>query len=191
MCSIKSVSHDHGNDCDLAIVTRKTDIGTQKFTTKKTVREGGRKKHIFRDFDPLGYWGIDNRHQIVAYKPIDRDKFGIFTGGYPGTSKGIMQHVNGQVDNGLILGRFISRNYRYTVNLFENRFAHLVDTTPGQSGSPVWRPSSHVRRMIGIVTLVRETFNEGVALTPNFLREIVDWAPRTFRFDGKRLRVRR
>jgi V8-like Glu-specific endopeptidase len=181
------------HDCDLAVVTLKTDIGTRKFTTKKTVFQHGRRKHIFRDFDPLGYWGIDNHHKIVAYKPGDRDVCRIFTGGYPGTSKGIMQHVAGQVDNSRIQSRFIHPDFRYTVNLYENRFAHLLDTSPGQSGSPIWRQvssSNKVRRIIGIVTLVRETFNEGVALTPNFLREIADWAPQTFQFDSGRLRVR-
>lgn len=58
----------------------------------------------------------------------------------------------------------------------------------------MWRkptPSSATRNLIGTVTLIRQTFNEGVALTPNLLREIADWAPQTFYFDRQKLHVRR
>ena len=180
-------------DCDLAVLTLKTAIGTRKFTAKKTVLEKGRRKHIFRDFDPLGYWGIDDHNRIEAYTPSISDTFRFFTGGYPGSHKGIMQHVSGEVDNSLISIRFNQR-YKYTVDLFHNRFAHMADTTPGQSGSPVWRresPNSEVRRMVGVITVAGETYNEGVALTPGFLQDIADWAPGTFSYKGQRLRTTR
>lgn len=49
-----SSSPPTNDDCDLAVLTLKTAIGTQKFTAKKTVIEEGRRKHIFQDFAPLG-----------------------------------------------------------------------------------------------------------------------------------------
>ena len=180
-------------DCDLAVLTLKNDIGTKKFTTKKNIRVKGRKKVISRNFDPLGYWGIDALHQIASYKPKDNDVFRVYTSGYPGSAKGIMQHVDGRIDNSRIHIRFILPSYRYTVNLFENRFAHVLDTSPGQSGSPIWSKSfatAKNRKLIGIVTLAGQNFNEGVALTPSFLRGIATWSPQTFKFDGRRLYIR-
>lgn len=180
-------------DCDLAVLTLKSDIGRRKFTTKKTIREKGRNRYVYNSFDPLGYWGIDKRHQIVAYKPGEKDNFKIYSGGYPGSSKGIMQQVGGRVDNRYIAGRFITRSSRYIVDRYLNRFATLLDMTPGQSGSPVWRRTStkpKIRKMIGLAVFQNETFNNGVALTPALLSELADWAPQTFWFDGLRLRVR-
>ena len=187
-----STSPSTNHDCDLAVLTLKNDIGLQKFTTKKTVRNRGRKSYTFKDFDPLGYWGIDNQHKIVAYKPGKSDAFRIASGGYPGSSHGIMQRVEGQLDNSHIQYRFTNKDphFRYSVNRYENRFSHLLDTSGGQSGSPVWRQASpQVRQMMGIVTLATSAYNEGVALTPHFLRDIAAWAPKTFRFDGRQLCV--
>lgn len=185
------------DDCDLAVLTLNTSIGSRKFTTKKTVRKGRLKKYIFRDFDPLGYWGIDNQHQIVAYNPNATDRFSIFTSGYPASHKGILQRVDGRVDNSHIRYSYNSLSSRYKYQLFHNSsFTHLLDTSSGQSGSPAWRQTSStkpIRKMIGVITAINHgnSYNLGVGFKPQFLQQIADWAPETFQFDGQRLYVKK
>jgi hypothetical protein len=132
----------------------------------------------------------------VAYNPNATDTFSIFTGGYPVSRKGIMQSTRGQVDNSYINYRLTSSQprFKYSVNLYKNRFSHLLDTSPGQSGSPVWCKTistKTIRKMIGVIHTINKDFNQGVGLKPQFLQQITDWAPETFKFDGHRLYVKK
>jgi V8-like Glu-specific endopeptidase len=168
------------NDCDLAVLTLKTPIGAA--------------------FDPLGYWGWDTAHRINAYQPAPSDKFPITTAGYPGAAHGVMHHAAGRVDNSLRTSAIFDPKHKATIDVFTNRFLHIVDSVPGQSGSPLWRrDSTGIRSLIGIITAIGtrtvdgvliNDHNIGVALTPAILQAIAGWAPKTFRFSAGRLAVR-
>jgi len=72
---------------------------------------------------------------------------------------------------------------------YRNILCNLVDTEHGQSGSPVWRhveqDGKTVCQLVGIQTSVDRQFNYAVLLTEEVLKQIVTWAPKTFKYmDG-------
>lgn len=194
------VTTSTNDDCDLAVLTLKTAIGTKRFTATKTIRDGIRTTDRISTFDPLGYWGIDRRHTIEMYQPGPQDSFSAETGGYPGSSHGIMQYVSSRIDNTALNSNVFDPKWKNAIDLYLNRFVHRSDTTPGQSGSPVWRPGvPGVRSLIGVVTQATsnrangasvQNYNVGVALSGTNLQAIAAWGPKTFQYDGQRLRVR-
>jgi len=79
---------------------------------------------------------------------------------------------------------------------YRNVLCHTIDTTKGQSGSPVWRHveenGKSVCQLVGIaIEAASREFNYAIALTDEVLTQIANWAPKTFLFSDGLLSIKR
>lgn len=120
--------------------------------------------------------------QQAGYFPIAVESADFFenrnlnSAGYPGESKS---------------GEYQYHSYGTASGLNDGLIRHMLDSEPGQSGSPLWyyEPSTEVRRIVGVLTGSREVaaggqvvdaFNVGVHINSAF----ADWIQETLaRYD--------
>ncbi len=194
-----------GSDWDFAVLRLKKPLGRLILRPRKLKFRKGTSP-FDREFR-MSFWGgrfnrirasvldIKNfRHEDSSkWMALARNRR-FFTAGYPGRAM-VQMRTSAPVGDADDLARSSApdgKNRRTGVVLGRRGFAHIMDVTKGQSGSPIWieRKVAAVegkrlrRDVVGLAThgadLDDRTHNFGLAFSPELIRSIVAYDPQTF-----------
>jgi V8-like Glu-specific endopeptidase len=141
----------------------------------------GSEGFIETNYKPLGYWGDPKNGGGTVMRPLPPNRVDgqtCFVAGYPG--KGSKDNNLMKSDSGVISG-FIQSHGMTADDLM---FRHTADTSPGESGSPVWIREDNINALclVGIHVMAGDQDKDGkylnnlaVRITGKVITQVEAW----------------
>lgn len=172
--------------CDYALIELEKPIGDRDFELK--LRGSGLKS--VKKTVKLGYWGDSPGFEIRAVTQKALHGVKLFSAAYPQMFGKVQMRA---------FGSGIHDDLKERIRIlspddYGNLLAHDADSTPGQSGGPLWRHveqgGASVCQLVGVLIQRDRGINYAVALTEEVLTQIANWAPKTFQYSDGLLSVK-